>query len=447
MNKKKLLMNTAVLLGLSGVLSSPAYAATIEQMETEKTQIQDQRKDIQNKLSSANEELSRLQAEQEKLVLQIDRLKLAAEENNKKARETENNIKETAAKVNKLEKEIKLLEEKLSERNEILKERARALQESGGNVEYIQVLLGSSSFSDFVDRTLAVSTIMGADRNILTETKEMQDNLKSKQSDVKEKLADLENMKVELDAMNAHLAEQKEQQDSLVAQLEEKKAKNASLTASLEQQEHSLANEQTTLDASITQQREAEAAALQKQKEQQEQTKLVQATQSASEEHTEVKTKTEDSASKNETKESSNKIVESAQTPPPKSTNVVTVGNRWIGNSAYVFGGGRTQADINRGFFDCSAFVHWAYSQVGIQLGARGSVSTESLKHVGTQVSASQMKPGDLVFFDTYKKDGHVGIYVGNGKFIGSQSSTGVAIANMSSGYWAEKFNGRVIRI
>jgi len=48
------------------------------------------------------------------------------------------------------------------------------------------------------------------------------------------------------------------------------------------------------------------------------------------------------------------------------------------------------------------------------------------------------MKTGDLVFFDTYKKDGHVGIYVGDGKFIGTQTSTGVAIADMSKGYWKE---------
>ena len=133
--------------------------------------------------------------------------------------------------------------------------------------------------------------------------------------------------------------------------------------------------------------------------------------------------------------------------PAPKASNVVTVGNRWIGNSAYVFGGGRSQSDISHGLFDCSSFVHWAYSQVGVNLGPLGSVSTETLKHAGTQVSSSQMQPGDLVFFDTYKKDGHVGIYVGGGKFIGAQSSTGVAIANMSSGYWKQKFNGRVVRI
>jgi hypothetical protein len=62
-------------------------------------------------------------------------------------------------------------------------------------------------------------------------------------------------------------------------------------------------------------------------------------------------------------------------------------------------------------------------------------------------VDPNQIQPGDIVFFDTYKKNGHVGIYVGNGKFIGSQSKTGVAIADMSQGYFKDKFNGMVRRV
>ncbi|WP_224768133.1 C40 family peptidase [Metabacillus idriensis] len=126
---------------------------------------------------------------------------------------------------------------------------------------------------------------------------------------------------------------------------------------------------------------------------------------------------------------------------------VVDVGNRWIGNSVYVFGGGRNQSDISRGRFDCSSFVHWAFKEVGVELGPLISTSTETLKHLGKPVSADEMKPGDIVFFNTYKKDGHVGIYVGDGKFIGAQSSTGVAIADMTKGYWKDVFNGRVKRI
>ncbi|OXT15243.1 hypothetical protein B9K06_22145 [Bacillus sp. OG2] len=126
---------------------------------------------------------------------------------------------------------------------------------------------------------------------------------------------------------------------------------------------------------------------------------------------------------------------------------VVDVGRKWIGNSVYVFGGGRNQSDISRGRFDCSSFVHWAFAQVGVNLGPLSSTSTETLKHLGKPVSPNEMKPGDLVFFDTYKTDGHVGIYVGDGKFIGAQDSTGVAIADMTNDYWKNTFNGRVRRI
>ena len=120
-----------------------------------------------------------------------------------------------------------------------------------------------------------------------------------------------------------------------------------------------------------------------------------------------------------------------------------TASYRYIGNSVYIFGGGRTEKDIANGRFDCSSFVHWAYSQAGIEVGS----TTNTIKNDGRQVSMSELRPGDLVFFDTYKKDGHVGIYLGNHKFIGSQSSTGVAIADMGSGYWKDRFSGRIIRV
>ena len=127
---------------------------------------------------------------------------------------------------------------------------------------------------------------------------------------------------------------------------------------------------------------------------------------------------------------------------------VIDVGYKWIGNSDYIFGGGRNQSDIARGRFECSSFVHWAFTQVGVDLGPLTSTCTETLKHLGKPVSPSEMQPGDLVFFNTYKTDGHVGIYIGNGKFIGAQTSTGVAIADMSAGtYWSDVFNGRVKRI
>lgn len=125
---------------------------------------------------------------------------------------------------------------------------------------------------------------------------------------------------------------------------------------------------------------------------------------------------------------------------------VATAGLKWIG-SPYHWGGGRNPASASRGEFDCSSFVHWVYAENGITLGNQSSVTTETLKHMGERISIDEIKVGDLIFWDTYKKDGHVGIYVGNGKWIGTQSSTGVAIVDFNNSYWKSVFSGHVRRI
>ena len=141
-------------------------------------------------------------------------------------------------------------------------------------------------------------------------------------------------------------------------------------------------------------------------------------------------------------------ILEDIYPDGPSGTGqaAIKAGQSLVGKTKYVFGGGRKQSDINNGIFDCSSFVHWAFKQGGLDLGNVANTSTETLNKIGTKVSYSDIRVGDVVFFDTYKKDGHVGIYVGNGKFIGAQKSTGVAIADMSSGYWKDKFSGHVRR-
>lgn len=119
--------------------------------------------------------------------------------------------------------------------------------------------------------------------------------------------------------------------------------------------------------------------------------------------------------------------------------SAVSAGQKFVGNSTYVWGA----KDASAGQFDCSGFVSWAYEQEGKNLPRQ----TQALAGVGKKVSYSDAKPGDLVFFDTNGSNGHVGIYTGGGNFIGSQSSTGVAVANMDSGYWKDNFSGHVRRV
>ena len=134
--------------------------------------------------------------------------------------------------------------------------------------------------------------------------------------------------------------------------------------------------------------------------------------------------------------QSSNQIIET----------VIEAGMKWVGKSPYVWGGGRTEADVIAGRFDCSSFVHYCYASAGIQLGDRASVVTFSLVNMGQKVNASEMRRGDLIFFDTYTVDGHIGIYLGDNKFLHDGTSTGVTVSELS-GYYKEKFNGKVRRI
>ncbi|NMH94913.1 C40 family peptidase [Pseudonocardia bannensis] len=77
--------------------------------------------------------------------------------------------------------------------------------------------------------------------------------------------------------------------------------------------------------------------------------------------------------------------------------------------------------------FDCSGLVNWSFKKAGISLPR----TSRAMATVGTPVSKSNLRPGDLVFF--YRPVSHVAIYVGNGKVVhASTSSQPVKLADMS---------------
>jgi hypothetical protein len=89
---------------------------------------------------------------------------------------------------------------------------------------------------------------------------------------------------------------------------------------------------------------------------------------------------------------------------------------------------------------------------MGINLGPLTGTTTETLKNKGTAVKGglANAQPGDLLFFDTYKKNGHVVIYLGNNQFIGAQGKTGIGIVDLNSSYgsyFKKRFSGNIRRI
>lgn len=90
---------------------------------------------------------------------------------------------------------------------------------------------------------------------------------------------------------------------------------------------------------------------------------------------------------------------------------------------------------------DCSGLVRHVFKQ------AWGTVlprTAEEISRVGEQVDHNELRPGDLVFFNTLRRTfSHVGIYLGDNKFIHSPSAGGqVRIESMDIAYWKNRFNG-----
>ena len=451
MSKKKLIvMNLAIMIGISSSFAIPSARA---ESSNSLSQVQEQRSEVQADIKDADQEVKKIQEEITKLNKQIKRVDEAVAINNKKMDETKKDIEVENAEINKMEEEIAVLEETIKNRTEILKQRAISYQQSGGSVDYVDVLVGSASFGDFVNRAIAVGKIVEADSALLEQHEADEKAIKETKATKVKKLADLSNMKAELEGMQALTLEQKEQNDQLKEQLKGEESAKLAAKNSLHLKDSNLASEEANIKQSIEQAQNAQASAVETTSEDNSSssssTKNVAANSSSSNSTKNVASNSSSSNSTKSTtansdaKKSAATVAATPVNPNGSVKDLISAGYKYIGNSVYVFGGGRNASDVANGRFDCSGFVHWAFSTIGVSVGA----TTDSLKYAGTQVSTGNMQPGDLVFFDTYKKDGHVGIYVGGGKFIGSQSSTGVAIADMTSGYWGGKFNGRVVRV
>ena len=90
---------------------------------------------------------------------------------------------------------------------------------------------------------------------------------------------------------------------------------------------------------------------------------------------------------------------------------------------------------------DCSGFTRLVFlDSNGIDLPRTAAEQAQ----LGTKVSADELKPGDLVFFNTMKRAfSHVGVYMGDGKFIHApRPGKSIRVDDMRSAYWEKRFNG-----
>jgi cell wall-associated NlpC family hydrolase len=98
----------------------------------------------------------------------------------------------------------------------------------------------------------------------------------------------------------------------------------------------------------------------------------------------------------------------------------------------YVFGGTSTTG------FDCSGYVQHVFAMLGLHLPR----TADAQFYAGRKILGA-MVPGDLVFFQTYLPGpSHVGIYLGNDRFVHASSSHGVTVSSLHDSYWSARYLG-----
>ncbi|WP_096269444.1 murein hydrolase activator EnvC family protein [Paucisalibacillus globulus] len=234
----------------------------IEELEKEQLELGDQKKEIQSNKSETEEKIEENLNEQASVQSQIDSINqqlndtkasITAKQGeidttNKEINELTAKIEELTNQIEQLKEEIEVLMERITDREELLTERLRTIQKSGGALRYLEVILGSKSFSDFISRTAAVNIMMEQDKAILEslakDKKEVENKklaVESNKKDIEAKRKDVEDKKVALEGQKSELV-------ALESQLDEQMAKRQSLLAQLEEEQHHLEQYVITLE-------------------------------------------------------------------------------------------------------------------------------------------------------------------------------------------------------
>ncbi|QNU02772.1 murein hydrolase activator EnvC family protein [Peribacillus butanolivorans] len=368
MKKNIIAMNASIMIGLGSILAAPsAYAESLSDLQQKKESIQEKRSGVESNISDTEKKIDNLHDKQLTAEEQIAAIEAKIAESTKKIDAKNAEITQTKKEIEALKEEIKVLKERIAKRNEVLKERARSFQETGGDVNYLEVLFGSSSFGDLIDRVGAVATIAEADRDILKQHELDKKDLEEKQTAVEKKLASLEVAKAELLEIQKQQKQQKQEKAALVKKLKQQTKKHEDEKMGLEEEKANLAAQETAIKSAINleQNRLAELEAARKKaaaeaKKRAEQAAAQAASQAAS----------QAAESKKQSSSSGASAKSSSSSPSPSSSSSQSSSN--VSQVPAVSSGTFTRPSA--GYVSSTMGERWNKQHAGIDIAASGTV-------------------------------------------------------------------------
>ena len=280
--------------------------------------------------------------------------------------------------------------------NARIAERLRDLYVNGEGDDTLEVILGSSTLDDIIARFDAIERVSSQDSQVLGAVKQYRKEVETRRSNLQVARADQAQIVAEQAAqqqsIESSIAEQNRLLESVKDEIAEMRAEEASRQAELAAQARARLHAQRL----ASQQAQSEPAY-------------------------------EPSADVDEP------TLPVAPSPDgSKASQVIAIAMQYLG-VPYVWGG----ASPSQGF-DCSGLTTYAFAQIGVSLPHHAA----SQYNYGTPVSADELQPADLVFFNGL---GHMGMYIGGGQFIHAPHTGDVVKISSISDYMSNWVGARRI--
>lgn len=211
----------AVLIGIITIVTpikNNAVTANSD-LNQKKEELQNERNGISSTIEDKKDEIAELEQKKKNLDAEIELLDTKMTETNVQIRQLKLKIDADSKKIQELKEKIKVVEERIAKRNLLLKDRVRALQENGGVVNYLDVLLGSQDFGDFVSRINAVTTIVNADQEIIKDHEEDISLLEQSKLELNNELEELGKSVTGLETLKKTLNSQIEEKNKIMEQV------------------------------------------------------------------------------------------------------------------------------------------------------------------------------------------------------------------------------------
>lgn len=389
MNKRVLCAILSFILCITAVV--PTWAATASELKKQKEEAEKELNSLQENISSIEENKDAVAGELEELDMQLVDLLSTVEilEHDIDSKEVEIADATAAYDAAKADEEAQYA---------AMKKRIKFMYEKG-DIGYLQLLVESQSISDLVNKADYIEKLYEYDRTLLVRYQETKEEVFA----LKE---ELETEKAEMVELEADLVIQ---QEELQTMIDDKQATVENFNAQLSTARTQANAYSATIKAQTAEIKrlEAEEAAKKKAAEEAARKKAAEEAKKSSQSSG---NSSSSSSSSSSSASASEKISSSAGSE--KGKEIASYACQFVGNP-YVPGG----TSLTSGA-DCSGFTWAVFKNFGINL-PRSSYAQAS---GGSEVSYSDMQPGDIIYYG-----GHVGIYIGGGTIVhASTQSTGI---------------------